>query len=109
MLTVFVAPAMRALLIVVLVGAGLSVAAPKLLAQEAHFELSAPDAVKQALDQQAGKLVKVKLISGQDLEGMVTKVGTQAVHLAQLSGMDFYDAVVRLDQVAAVIVKMRTK
>lgn len=100
---------MRALLIVILVIAGLSAAAPQLFAEDIHFELGAPDAIRPALDQQVGKRVKLKLVSGQDIEGVVSKVGTQAVHLTQLSGMDFYDAVVRLDQVAAVIVKVRTK
>lgn len=52
-----------------------------------------------------GKRVKVKLLSGQDLDGKVTKVGTQAVTLSELSGMEFFDATVRLDQVAAVIVR----
>ena len=100
---------MRVLLIIILLGAGLSVATPALLAQEAHFELSVADAVKQALDQEVGKRVKLKLVSGQDLEGLVAKVGTQAVHLTHLSSLEFYDAVIRLEQVAVVIVKVRTK
>ena len=52
-----------------------------------------------------GKRVKVKLLSGQDLDGKVAKVGTQALVLTELSGMEFFDATVRLDQVAAVIVR----
>ena len=51
--------------------------------------------------------MKIKLLSGQDLDGKVLKVGTQAVTLAELAGMDFFDATVRIDQVAAVIVKAR--
>ena len=61
--------------------------------------------IQQALQGQSGKRVKVKLASGQDLEGQVEKVGANAVVLTQLSGMEFYDATVRLDQVAAVIVR----
>lgn len=56
-----------------------------------------------------GKRVKIKLLSGQDLDGKVAKVGTQAVLLSELSGMEFFDATLRLDQVAAVVVKVRTK
>jgi len=56
-----------------------------------------------------GKRVKVKLLSGQDLDGKVAKVGTQAVVLSELGGMEFFDATLRLDQVAAVVVKSRTK
>jgi len=56
-----------------------------------------------------GKRVKLKLRSGQELEGTVAKVGAHAVHVAQLAGMDFYDAAVRLDDISAVVVKARSK
>ena len=75
-------------------------------AQDAPLEVNA-DAIKVNLERQVGKRVRLRLISGQDVEGTVVVVGTAAVHVARLAGMDFFDAVVRLDQVAAVIVKMR--
>ena len=56
-----------------------------------------------------GKRVKLKVRSGQELEGTVAKVGAHAVHVAQLAGMDFYGAAVRLDDISAVIVKARSK
>ena len=49
--------------------------------------------------------MKVKLVSGQDLDGKVAKVGSQVVVFSELSGMEFSDATVRLDQVAAVLVR----
>lgn len=61
------------------------------------------------LEHQMGKCVKPKLHSGQELEGTVAKVGTHAVHVAQLTGMDLYDAAVRLDDISAVVVKARSK
>jgi hypothetical protein len=75
--------------------------------EEAALDLNTSDVVRHSLEQQVGKRVKVKLISGQDLDGKVLKVGTQGVILAELGGMDFFDATVRLDQVAAVVVKVR--
>ena len=75
-------------------------------AQDAALELNA-DAVKINLERQVGKRVRLRLVSGQDLEGTVVAVGTAAVHLARLVGMDFFDGVVRLDQIAAVIVRVR--
>ena len=75
-------------------------------AQDAPLELNA-DAVKVNLERQVGKRVRLRLVSGQDLEGTVVAVGTAAVHLARLVGMDFFDGVVRLDQIAAVIVRVR--
>lgn len=85
---------------------GLLCVAPVVVpAEETIVELNSPEVVRQLLELQVGKRVKVKLLSGQDLDGKVTKVGTQAVTLSELSGMEFFDATVRLDQVAAVIVR----
>jgi|SRR6185295_4405570 len=78
-------------------------------AEDASIDLNGPDVIRHALEQQAGKRVKVKLVSGQDLDGKVQKVGAQAVTLAELSGMEFFDATVKLDQIAAVLVKVRGK
>lgn len=68
-----------------------------------------PDAIKSALEQQVGKRVRVKLESGQDLDGKVATVGSYVVQLAELTGMNHFDATVKLDEIAAVIVKVRTK
>jgi len=65
------------------------------------------DAVKLNLENLNGKRVRLRLVSGQDLEGVVKNVGSAAVHLERLAGLDFFDAVVRLDQIAAVIVRAR--
>jgi len=75
-------------------------------AQDAALEVNA-DAIKVNLERQVGKRVRLRLISGQDVEGTVVAVGTAGVHVGRLAGMDFYDAVVRLDQIAAVIVRVR--
>lgn len=78
---------------------------PRALAQAGQVDLNAADAMRQTLQQQVGKRVKLKLSSGQDLEGQLAKVGTQAVALTELTGVEFFDATVRLDEVAAVIVR----
>ena len=75
-------------------------------AQEAALEVNA-DAIKVNLERQVGKRVRLRLLSGQDVEGTVVAVGTAAVHVGRLAGMDFFDGVVRLDQIAAVIVRVR--
>ena len=88
---------------------GAFVGVPSVPAEDSTVELNSPDVMRQLLEQQVGKRVKIKLLSGQDLDGKVAKVGTQAVLLSELSGMEFFDATLRLDQVAAVVVKVRTK
>lgn len=82
---------------------------PSAMGDEPQLDLNSPDVIKQMLDQQVGKRVKVKLKSGQDLEGKVAKVGSHAVQLTELSGMEFFDATVKLEEVATVIVRVRAK
>ena len=88
---------------------GAGFVAPVASAEEQGLDLNSPDAIRHAFEQQVGKKVKVKLESGQDLEGKVAKVGAHAVQLTELTGMEFFDATVKLEEVAAVIVKVRTK
>jgi ABC-type phosphate/phosphonate transport system substrate-binding protein len=76
-------------------------------AQEAKLEVRNADTVKNVLERQVGKRVGVVLHTGQELTGVVTTVGDKVVHLAELSGRDFFDAVVSLEQVAAVVVRVR--
>ena len=88
---------------------GFSETATMAAGEEPTVDLNSPDAIKSVLEQQIGKRVKVKLESGQDLEGKVAKIGSHAVQLAELTGMEFFDATVKLDDITAVIVKVRTK
>lgn len=93
-------------LCLVLGGAGLATVT---LAQNSQIDLSSSETMHQTIQQQVGKRVKLKLVSGQDLEGQVVKVGNEAVQLTELTGMEFFDATVRLNQVAAVIVRRAGK
>lgn len=79
------------------------------MAGEAQSALEVNEAawVRMNLERSVGQRVRVRLMSGQDLEGTVLKVGASAVHLTQLSGQEFYDAAVRIDHISAIIVRMR--
>jgi hypothetical protein len=96
----------KAFLLALLLCAVSLAGAPSAPAQEAALEVNA-DAVKVNLERQVGKRVRLRLLSGQDVDGTVVAVGTAAVHLSRLAGMDFFDGVVRLDQIAAVIIRVR--
>lgn len=86
----------------------LAVSVPNLSADEPKYELKSPAAtVKDVLAENFGKRVIVRLDSGESLEGSVNKVGDGVVHLARISGKDFYDAVVRIDRISAVLFKVR--
>src|SRR5262245_40599746 len=56
----------------------------------------ASESLRQVIEQSTGKRVKLKLVSGQDLEGSVAKVSNHAVSLTELTGAEFFDATIRL-------------
>lgn len=78
-------------------------------AAEGDLDLGAVEAIASTLQKQVGKRVTLKLASGQELEGTVVKVGPTAVQLSQLAGKEFFDAVVRLDHVSALILRTKSK
>jgi len=78
-------------------------------AGEAKFELKSSAVIKDILAEYTGKRVTIRLNSNEELEGTVTKVGDSLVHLSKLSGKDFYDAVVLIDRISAVIMRVRDR
>jgi hypothetical protein len=78
-------------------------------AAELRFQVRNSDTIKSILESELGKEVKVKLTCGEEMSGTIVEVGEWVVHLASLSGREFYDAAIRLDQISAVIVKAREK
>jgi hypothetical protein len=54
-----------------------------------------------------GKDVQLILRSGQTVQGYVKSVGDHFVHLERLAGKDFYDALVRTDDISAVEARFR--
>jgi len=55
----------------------------------------------------AGKDVFVHLRSGKTIQGYVKSVGNDFLHLEKLAGRDFYDALIRMDDIGAIEVKFR--
>lgn len=65
------------------------------------------EAVHAALKAQQGKRATVVLVSGTELSGKVADLTQDSVKLSELTGKEFYDAVVDLDQVQAVVYRAR--
>ena len=63
--------------------------------------------MKENLKAYIGKDVLIHLRSGKTFQGYVKAVGDQAVHLEKLSGRDFYDALIRIEDISAIEAKFR--
>ena len=81
---------------------------PAFAAEEMSLKVEKADTIRSFLEQHVSERVTVKISSGEDITGKVESVGDHVVHLSQLSGKEFYDAVVNLDEIAAVIVRARS-
>ncbi len=91
----------------VLVALVVATCLPSAYAQDLKLEVRSADTVKSVLERQVGKRVGVVLTTGQELSGVVSGVGDKVVHLAELSGREFFDAVVSLEHIRAVVVRVR--
>lgn len=65
------------------------------------------DSIQKVLEKQVGKRVSLRMQSGEELAGTVKSVNGEVVHIGELAGKEFYDAVVALDSVEAVVVRVR--
>jgi len=73
--------------------------------QGASFNVSAP--LKDNLRSLVGKDVYVGLRSGKTYQGFVKSVGDHFIHLEKLAGKEFFDALIRIDDISAIEVRFR--
>lgn len=71
------------------------------------LEISNNDSIESVLTGQMGKRVTIKLDSGQELSGIVKQVTDGLTHLSELTGMEFYDAIIVNDEILAVVVRTK--
>ena len=64
-------------------------------------------ALNGPLKDRVGKKVSVVLKSGTELTGKVANVGNDTVTLSELSGKEYFDAVIDLDDISAVEYRAR--
>ncbi len=69
--------------------------------------LGADDDIESVLAEHTGKYVTVVLESGKEFTGKIGSVNDDALHLMELSGKEFYDAVIDTGDVAAVVIRVR--
>ena len=55
----------------------------------------------------AGKNVYVTLDSGKTLSGIVKAVGNHLIHLEKLDGKEYFDALIRIENISAIDAKFR--
>ena len=70
-------------------------------------QLSVEIPLTENLTAQKGKTVTVTLSSGQTISGVVKDLKNGLLHLEKLSQKDFFDAIIVVDKISAVEVRVR--
>ena len=91
-------------LIAIILFSTTSIAANK--ASNSMDELSAVS-IQSVLQAQKGKRVTLKMASGNEITGKLSKISGHVVYITGLSGMEFYDAAVSVSTIEAVIVRSK--
>lgn len=76
---------------------------------QGKIDLQASDTILSILQKNTGQMVELRMKSGEKIAGKVEKVGDKLVHLSQLTGAEFFDAAVDAADVAAVVVRAKSK
>jgi hypothetical protein len=80
-----------------------------LVAEDQPLTVQGSQAMRENLQKKVGAKVTLQLSGGQELSGKVAEVGENVEHLSELTGKEFYDAVVRVDHISALVVRVRDK
>lgn len=71
------------------------------------FSVSTTDTIQSVVAAQKGKRVTLRLRSGQELTGILRASTDRLVVLAELSGREFFDAIVPFEAIEAVVVRAK--
>lgn len=96
---------MRKIISVLSFGAALACASA--FAPGAELRVGANDSVESILAAQKDKRVTVRVRSGQEITGTVRAVTSRLVQLGAVGGREFFDAVVPLQSVEAVLIRTK--
>ncbi len=70
-----------------------------------HYDADA--SIEDNLKSLTGKSVSVTVASGKTLTGTIKSVGNHLLHLEKLGGKEFYDALIRIEDISAIEARFR--
>ena len=92
---------MRNLLLVLLC----ATVTPCALLAQTKLDVQPSDTIAAILQRNVGQVVELRMKSGEKIGGKVEKVGDKLVQLSQLTGAEFYDGVVDVADISAVVAR----
>lgn len=74
---------------------------------QGNLELEPNDSMQSVLQRQVGQTVELRMTSGEKIQGKLEKVNEKLAYLTQLTGAEYFSAVVVIDDVAAVVIRAK--
>lgn len=76
-------------------------------ASAAEISIKSGDTVQKVLEEHKGKRVTVRTQGSDELTGKVKMVTKELLHLGELTGRDYFDAIIEINRISAVIVRVK--
>ena len=76
---------------------------------QSKIELQPGDTILSILQRSTGQTVDLRMKSGEKIGGKIDKVSEKLVHLTQLTDLEYFDGLVDVSDIAAVIVRAKSK
>ncbi len=73
----------------------------------AELSIKSGDSIQKVLEEYKGKRVTVRMHGNDELTGKVRTVTKDLLHLGELTGRDFFDAIIEINRISAVIVRVK--
>lgn len=74
---------------------------------QSKIELQPNDTIQSILEKQVGQTIELRMKSGEKIGGKLEKLNEKVAHLSALTGADYFDGVIVIDQISAVIVRAK--
>lgn len=73
----------------------------------AEISIKSGDTVQKVLEEYKGKRVTVRMQGSDELTGKVRMVTKELLHLGELTGREYFDAVIEINRISVVIVRVK--
>jgi len=73
----------------------------------AELSIKSGDSIQKVLEDYKGKRITVRMNGNDELTGKVRAVTKDLLHLGELTGRDFFDAIIEISRISVVIVRVK--
>jgi len=78
-----------------------------LIADIGDVQLDQNDSIYEVLERNIGMTIELVLDSGYTITGKLSRVTFEMVHITEISGQEYFDALILLDRVSVVIIRVK--